>query len=81
MSSNKSTDKTLLQKIGIALFSLALFVFIASLSLSHYTIDTTALKDNIGNDYHWSFIEPHIAALDGKNTVAAFLFLVLMKEP
>ena len=75
MSSKKSTDKTIVQKIGIGLFSLATLVFLASLTLSHYKIDTATLQNNLGNDYHWSFVQPEIADLEGKEYGNSFAFL------
>lgn len=75
MSSNKSTDKTILQKLGIGLFSLALLIFIASLTLSHYVIDLTTLQNNLGNGYHWSFVQPEIAEMEGQEYGNSFAFL------
>ncbi|MEZ5041406.1 MAG: 4Fe-4S binding protein [Saprospiraceae bacterium] len=73
--SNKSTHKDLVQKIGIGLFSLAFLVFLLSLTLSHYKLDTTTLQNNLGNDYHWTFVAPEISVMEGKEYASSFAFL------
>ena len=45
--SSKSKHTTILQKIGLALFVIALAVFIASLAFSHYRLDEEAVRNNL----------------------------------
>lgn len=73
--SNKATDKTLVQKAGIVLFSIALGVFIAALGMSHFVINESALEENLGNDYHFSFVEQHLDQMRGVEYSSSFAFI------
>jgi ferredoxin-type protein NapH len=73
--SAKSTKKTPLQILGIILFSAALLVFTAAISLSSYTLDSTALEENLDNAYHFSFVEPELSALEGTTFSNSFSFM------
>lgn len=48
--SNKSTDKTILQKLGLAIFVIALGVFTLSLGLDSYQLSEESLK--VSKEYH-----------------------------
>lgn len=73
--SNKATEKTLIQKVGIVLFSIALGVFIAALGMSRFELDETTLKENLGNDYHYSFVEQHLDEMRGVEYSTSFAFI------
>lgn len=72
--SSKATEKTLIQKVGIALFVLALGVFIASLGLSRFTVDVQVLEEQLGNDYHFSFVKKYLDDMRGKTFASSFAF-------
>lgn len=71
----KSTKKTPLQIIGIILFSLALIVFTVSLSLSRYKLDKDALKEQLGDDYKYGFVEPEIDKITNTTYSNSFAFM------
>ena len=73
--SGKSTEKNTLQYLGIGLFVFALAVFIGSLTLSHYELSLTAVKDSLGNDYHYGFVEQSAQQMAGKSYPNSFAFL------
>ena len=50
--SKKSTEKTLLQKIGIGLFAIAISIFTLSLGLDNYQLSEAIITSNVGNEYH-----------------------------
>ena len=71
---SKATEKTLIQKVGIALFVFALGVFIASLAMSRFEIDEQVLKEQLDNDYHFSFVEKHLGDMRGQEYASSFAF-------
>ena len=78
--SAKQTDKNLLQYIGIGLFSLALAIFVASLTLSEYQLDLDAVKTQLGNDYHYSFLEQEAQGMASQSYSNSFAFLDAFRE-
>lgn len=78
--SRKSTEKTPLQYLGIALFVLALGVFVVSLSLSRYELDFEVLKTELDNDYHAQFVEKNRSAMAGKTFNTSFTFLSAFED-
>ena len=72
--SSKATEKTLIQKVGIALFVFALGVFIVSLGMSKFTIDEQVLEEQLGNDYHFPFVEKHLGDMRGQEYASSFAF-------
>lgn len=73
--SSKSTEKNLVQKIGIALFVLALALFTGSLTMSHYELDLAAVKQELNNDYYYSFVEKNQDLMVGQEYGSSFAFL------
>ncbi len=73
--SGKSTEKNTLQYLGIGLFVFALAVFIGSLTFSNYSLNLTAVKDSLGNDYHYGFVEQSAQQMAGKSYSSSFAFL------
>ena len=72
--SSKSNHTTILQKIGLALFVIALAVFIASLAFSHYRLDEEAVRNNL-DEYHYGFVEPRLASMSGVEYSGSFKFM------
>lgn len=73
--SNKATEKSLTQKVGIVLFVAALGVFIAALGMSRFEINESVLKENLGNEYHFSFVEQHLSDMRGVEYPSSFAFI------
>jgi len=78
--STKSTDKTFLQKIGIALFAIALGIFIASLTMSTFVLDEEALQSSLNDEYHWSFVEKQLDQMRGQEYGSSFTFVPALKD-
>jgi ferredoxin-type protein NapH len=72
--SAKSKPKTILQKIGIALFVLAMGIFIASLTMSTFRLDKEAIKSNL-SEYHYGFAAPHLEKIEGESYSNSFTFM------
>ncbi len=77
---SKSTEKNLIQKIGIALFVLALTVFTGSLTMSHYELDFAAVEEGLNNEYFYSFVEKNRDLMAGKEYSSSFTFLDAFDE-
>jgi len=78
--STKSTDKTFLQKVGIALFVIAIGVFIASLTMSTFVLDEEALQSSLNDEYHWSFVEKQLDQMRGEEYGSSFTFVPALKS-
>ncbi len=72
--SSQNAHRSLLQLSGIALFTLALAIFTASLTMSYYQLDIQALRSNLGNDYHYSFVEPYLNPMATRQFGSSFTF-------
>ena len=71
--SAKSNSKTIIQIIGIVLFSIAMAVFIAILGMSKFELDQTALLNNF-DAYHQPFIEAHLDKMGSSPSNSSFAF-------
>lgn len=92
--SGKYTEKTTLQKIGIALFAVGLGIFIASLTMSRFVLDEAVLKAqlqltvseelleryDLSPDYYWKITEPRIAGMRGESYPTSFAFNDALKS-
>ena len=79
--STKTTQKSLIQYIGIALFVLGLGVFAASLTMSNYSLtDESILSSHLNNDYHNSFLEKQLDQMRGKTYSSSFAFMDAYKQ-
>lgn len=67
--------KTLVQKIGIFLFSAAMALFVLSLTMSHYELDITTVKEQLNNPDYNAFIDQNAAMMQGKSYGSSFSFL------
>ncbi len=92
--SGKYTEKTTLQKMGIALFVVGLGIFIASLTMSRFVLDEAVLKAqlqltvseelleryDLSPDYYWKITEPRIAGMRGESYPTSFAFNDALKS-
>lgn len=69
----------LIKNIGLALFILALTIFVASLTLSNHTLTETVLSENISNQYHREMIQQQAGDLIGKEFGSNIAFINAMK--
>lgn len=73
--SNKHTNKTLIQKIGIILFSIAFAVFLAIPFLGKYKINLSAVEQGLNNKDNLSIVSKRLATLEGQTITNPFTFV------
>jgi len=92
--SKKSTDKTILQKIGIALFVVALITFTAALNLSQFQLDEPVLREQLTlgvssdlldkygmeQDYYWELAQEELTPLRNQTYGTTFAFNNALKD-
>ena len=69
----------LIKNIGLALFVLALTIFVASLTLTNHTLTETVLSENISNQYHREMIQQQAGDLMGKEFGSNVAFINAFK--
>lgn len=69
----------LIKNIGLALFILALTIFVASLTLSNHTLTEDVLSKNVPNQYHQEMIKQQAEDLMGKEFGSNVAFINAIK--
>ena len=69
----------LIKNIGLALFIIALTIFVASLTLSNHTLTDAVLSEKISNTYHRNMIKQQAGDLMGKEFGSNVAFINAIK--
>lgn len=69
-----------IQKIGIALFSLCLLIFVFSLSMSNYKLTPESFTNSISKPTHQALLAPALEGMMNKDYVSKFSFIKDFKQ-
>ena len=73
--------KTPVQWLGLVLFGMALLLFVGLLTLGNYELNEDALKEKLGNENHWAFVQPQVAnSMRGQTYGSTFAFTSAFNE-